>query len=446
MVLEKLGQSLRSAMDKITHAIFVDERLLNELIKEIQRALLQADVNVKLVFDLSNKIKERAKEEKPPKAVTQKEHLIKIVYEELTNFLGGEYKQQEITQKPHKIMLVGLYGSGKTTSVGKIAKYFYNRGKKVATIQTDTYRPAAYTQLKTINDKLQIPTFGDPNEKNALTVYKKYETELQKYDIVIIDTAGRDKLSEDLIKEIDQLHKKVKPQETILVISADLGQTAQSQAQQFHEACHITGVLATKMDGTAKAGGAITACAATGAPLLFIGVGEKVDDLEEFNPKRFVGRLLGMGDLEALLEKARLAIPEEKAEDLSKKFIKGEFNFLDLYDQLEAVKKMGPLSKVLEMIPGLAKAQIPKEAISVQEEKLEKWKYALQSMTKEELEEPELLNNERINRIAKGSHTAEAEVRELLKQYKQAKKLMKTMGNKDPEKMLKKFKGKVPGL
>ncbi len=445
MVLEKLGSSLRNTVDKITKSMFVDERLIGELTKEIQRALLQADVNVRLVFDLTNKIKTRAKEEQPPKTVTQKEHLIKIVYEELTNFLGGDHEPPKL-QTPHKIMLVGLYGSGKTTTTAKLAKYYKNRQKKVATIQTDTYRPAAYTQLQSLNKKLNITTFGDPEEKDALKIYKKYEKELQKFDVIIVDTAGRDALSEELIQEIENMYNLVQPQETLLVISADIGQAAQNQAQQFHDAAHVTGVVATKMDGTAKAGGAITACAATEAPLRFIGVGEKVDDLEEFNAKRFVGRLLGMGDLEALLEKARLAITEEDAEEMSKRFIKGDFTFLDLYDQMEAMKKMGPLSKVLDMIPGMSKAQIPKDAITAQEGKLEKWKYAMQSMTKRELEEPTTLNNDRIQRIAKGSGTSEKEVRELFKQYKQAKKLMKTMGGKDPQKMMKKFKGKIPGL
>ncbi len=447
MVLEKLGSSLKNTVDKVTRAMFVDDRVINELVKDIQRALLQADVNVQLVFTLSNDIKERYKKEPTPKAVTQKEHLIKIVYEELVKFLGGEEtKRPKIEKKPHKIMLVGLLGNGKTTTAAKLAKYYYTRGKKVACIQTDTYRPAAFTQLETQTKKFNIKTFGDPENKDAIDIYTTYEKELENYDIVIIDTAGRDALAQELIKEIESLHKRAQPDETFLVLAADLGQTAQMQAEQFHKSCHITGIIATKMDGTAKAGGAITACAATDAPLTFIGIGEKIDDLEEFNAKRFVGKMLGMGDLESLLEKARLAISEDEAEDLSKKFLKGEFNFLDLYEQMEAVKKMGPLSKVLEMIPGMSKAQIPKEALTGQEDKMKKWKFALQSMTKKELEEPETLNNERIKRIATGSGTDEKTVRELLKQYKQAKKMMKLMKGKDPEKMMKKFKGKMPGL
>jgi signal recognition particle subunit SRP54 len=228
------------------------------------------------------------------------------------------------------------------------------------------------------------------------------------------------------------------------VISADIGQTAEKQAVAFHDTCNVTGVIITKMEGTAKGGGALSACAVTKAPVKFIGVGEKINDFEEFSPKGFVSRLLGMGDIEALLEKAQDAISEEQAMDMSRKFIKGDFNLIDLYEQMQAVKKMGPLSKVMELVPGMGQLKLPKEMIDVQQTKLEKWRYIMDSCTKEELEDPELISGERIDRISKGSGVGTSEVRELMKQYRQSKKLMKMFGGggmKNMEKMMKKFPG-----
>jgi len=446
MVLEKLGDSLKSTLQKIAKAIFVDDKLINELVKDIQRALLQADVNVQLVFDLSNKIKDRIKKEETPGGLTKKEHLINIVYGELANFLGGEQYKIEIKEKPFKIMLVGLFGSGKTTTAGKLAKYFMKRGNKVALVGLDTHRPAAMEQLEQVANQVNAPCFIDKKEKSPLEVYEKNKNELKKYDIAIIDTSGRDALSKDLIEELEALNKEINPNERLLVISADIGQAAQKQAEQFNKSCNITGVIVTKMDGTAKGGGALTACAVANSPIVFIGTGEKVDDFEHFNPKGFVGRLLGMGDLEALLEKAKEAIKEEDAEDLGKRFLKGEFNLIDLYEQMSAMKKMGSLKKLVEMIPGFSSLQLPKEMLDVQEEKLEKWKIAMQSMSKGELEDPEIITAERIDRISKGSGISTNTIRELIKQYRQSKKLVKMFkGSKgDMSKMMKKFQGKFP--
>ncbi|MEM2131606.1 MAG: signal recognition particle receptor subunit alpha, partial [Candidatus Woesearchaeota archaeon] len=325
MVLEKLSNSLKTTLEKIAKAVFVDDSLINELIRDIQRALLQADVNVKLVFELSNKIKEKAKQE-PVKGLTKREQLINIVYEELVSFLGGEGYKIDINKidnkdskakKPFKIMLVGLFGSGKTTTAGKLAKFFQKRAGKIAMIQLDVWRPAAFKQLQQLGNQLNIAVFGDEKEKNPEKIYKKFESELNKFDLVIIDTAGRDALSDELIEELNIINKIVNADERLLVINADIGQTAEKQAKAFHETCNITGVIITKMEGTAKGGGALSACAITNAPVKFIGVGEKIDDLEEFNPKGFVSRLLGMGDIEALLQKVEDAISEEEALDMS---------------------------------------------------------------------------------------------------------------------------------
>jgi signal recognition particle subunit SRP54 len=445
MVLEKLGNSLKNSLQKIANAIFVDEKLVNELVKEIQRALLQADVNVKLVFSLSEKIKKRILKEDTPAGLSKKEYLVNIVYEELVEFLGGEGYKIDLTKKPLKIMLVGLFGNGKTTTAGKLAKFFQKRGSKVAVIQTDTWRPAAYDQLEQLSKQINVSMFGIKKEKNPIKIYETYEKELSKFDIVIIDTAGRDALSDELITELDNLNQKVNPDETLLVMSADIGQAAENQAKKFSETCNVTGVVITRLDGTAKGGGALSACSITNTHVKFIGVGEKIDDLEIFNPKGFVGRLLGWGDIESLLEKASHAMKAEDAEDLGKRFLKGDFNLIDLYEQMQAMKKMGPLSKVMELIPGMGQMQIPKDAINVQEEKLKKWKFIMDSCTKEELEEPDIIGIDRTKRISKGSGMDEQEIRELLKQYKQSKKLVKVFkgsGSKaNMQKMMKKFGG-----
>ena len=443
MVLEKLGDSLKGTLQKIAKAVFVDEKLINELIKDIQKALLQADVNVKLVFDLTKRIKERALKEET-KALSKKEQLIKIVYDELVIFLGGKGYKIEVKKKPFKIMLVGLFGSGKTTTAGKLARFFTTRGYKVALVGLDIHRPAAMEQLEQIAKKSKVPYYLNKKEKDVLKIWNEFKSEYKKYDILIIDTAGRDALSKDLIKEIEKINEEVKPEENLLVISADIGQAAQKQAEQFHKSCGITGVIATKMDGTAKGGGALSACAATKAPIKFIGVGEKISDLEQFNPEGFVSRLLGMGDLEALLEKAKEVMKEEEAEDLSKRFLKGDFNLIDLYEQMKAMKKMGPLSKIIEMVPGLSQIKLPKDILQVQEGKLEKWKHAMASMTKEELEDPEVMDASRVERIAKGSGVSTKDVRELLKQYRQGKKMVKMMKGKGMDKLMKKFQGKMP--
>ncbi|RMD58555.1 signal recognition particle protein, partial [Candidatus Woesearchaeota archaeon] len=425
-------------------SLFVDEKLINELVKDIQRALLQSDVNVKLVFSLTTRIKERIQKEKTPGALTKREHLVNIVYEELTRFLGGERAEIKLSdKKPNKIMLVGLFGSGKTTTSGKLAKYFQKRGKRVALVGLDVHRPAAMDQLEQLGERLRVPVYIKKGEKDPLKIYNEFKDEYKKYDILIIDTAGRDALSQELIDELKKVKETIEPDEILLVISADIGQAAQRQAAAFHEAGAITGVVVTKMEGTAKGGGALSACAVTGAPIKFIGVGEQMEDLEAFNPKGFVGRLLGMGDLEALLEKAKEAITQEEAKDIEKKLLKGEFNLIDLHQQMEAMRKMGPLGKVLEMIPGFGNIALPKEALAVQEGKLEKWKHAMNSMTKEELENPEIIDAQRIERISKGSGVSAKEIRDMIKQYKQSKKLVKMLKGESPEKLMKKLSRKA---
>ena len=292
MVLEKLGDSLKNTLQKIAKSVFVDDKLINELIKDIQRALLQSDVNVKLVFALTSKIKSRIKDEKTPGGLTQKEHLVNIVYEELVAFLGGEKVRFNIDKKPYKIMLVGLFGSGKTTTTGKLAKYFQKRGHKVAVVQTDTWRPAAYEQLEQTAKKINVPMFGIKGEKDPVKIMNKFETELNKFDIVLVDTAGRDALSDELITELTDINNLVKPDESILVLSADIGQAAESQAKKFNETCDVNGVIITKLDGTAKGGAVFSIIKELQLPLIYIGVGEQPEDLIPFEKEEFITTFL----------------------------------------------------------------------------------------------------------------------------------------------------------
>src|SRR3989344_4317447 len=444
MALDNLGSKLKDILAKITQSSHIDQKLINELIKEIQKALLQSDVNVELVFKLTNEIKKRAEKEDSPGALTKKEHLINIVYEELVKFVGEEEAKIDETKKPTKIMLIGLFGNGKTTTAGKLAKFYKKRGKKVAVIQTDTWRPAAFQQLQQLAKQNDVQFYGTLGEKDPSKIFKTYENELNKFDIVIIDTAGRDAMSEDLVEELNQINKAVNAHEKLLVISADVGQGAKKQAQFFHDTCGVTGVIITKLDGSAKGGGALTACSVTNAKVKFIGVGEKVDDFEIFSPERFISRLLGMGDLQSLLEKAKDAISEEEAQDLGAKLLKGEFSLLDMYNQMEAMSKMGPLGKVMEMIPGMSKMQLPKEMLASSEEDMKKWKFIMNSMTKEELEDPEIITSDRMDRIALGCGQDISDVRKLLKQFKQSKKMIKMFkggGNKKMKQMMKQMGG-----
>ena len=354
MVLDRLSSNLKDALKKITKIGLVDKKAVIELSADIKKALISADVNIQLSKDIAKKIRDRALKEKPAKGLTAREHTVNIVFDELTNFLGKEQGKVEIKKKPTIILLVGLFGSGKTTTAGKLAKYYKKQGQKVALVQTDTWRPAAYEQLKQLSEATHVKFFGDQKERDPVKILKKHEKEFKKFEVVIIDSAGRDALNKELTTEIKAINKKLKPNEVLLTLSGDIGQSAENQAQSFHDACGVTGVIVTKLDGTAKGGGALSACAVTDAQVKFIGVGEKLDAIEEFKPKNFVSQLLGMGDLETLLKKAESAIDKESAEKMAKKVTRGEgLSLQDLYEQMEALQKMGPLSQVMNMIPGM---------------------------------------------------------------------------------------------
>jgi signal recognition particle subunit SRP54 len=407
----------------------VDEATVKELVRDIQRALLQADVNVQLVLAISKRIEERALKEKVPPGISRREHVIKVVYEELTRFVGD--KPVPIRTEPgkrHVIMLVGIQGSGKTTTASKLARFFQKRGFKPALICADTYRPGAFAQLQQMASRVNVPVFGDAKAKDPVKVVSEGLKQFKDKDLIIVDTAGRHKEEKELIKEMKALEQKIKPDEVVMVIDGTIGQQALIQAKTFHEATPIGAILVTKLDGSARGGGALSAVAATGAPIKFIGTGEKIEDIESFVPSRFVGRLLGMGDLETLLEKvkeAEVKVPEKKA----KQILSGNFTLTDMYEQFEAMKGMGPFKKVLSMLPGMS-YNIPDEMLNTAEGRLEKWRVIIQSMRSEEKENPKIFNSSRVKRVARGSGTTEKDVKDLLKQYVMMRKMLKMFKRK----------------
>jgi len=419
-MLGKLGSALKKGFDKIASAVFIDKKTIDLIVKDLQRALIQADVNIILVKELGNKIKKEA-ENKKIKGIERKEHLTKLLHDELINLLGKEKHELKIKKsKKSKILLLGLYGAGKTTTTSKLATYYSKRGLKVAMIGLDVHRPAAADQLEQLGKQIKIQTFTNKDEKNALKIYKQYEKQLEEFDLVIIDTAGRHSLDQKLVDEIKELTDEIKPDYTLLTITADIGQTAKKQAEEFQKAVNINGVIITRMDSTAKAGGALTACNETKAPVYFIGTGEKTNELETFNPQSFISRLLGLGDLEGLLERVQSAVDEKSQKKIKQRLEQGKFDLRDLQGQLKQMAGMGSLSKLTEMIPGLGKAKIPEGLLGNQEDKLKKWQHAIDSMTEEEITNPEVLEKQtsRLSRISKGSGTTTSDIRQLLKQYK----------------------------
>jgi len=307
---EGLGQSLRDAVKKLLRLAVVDEKAVKELVRDLQRALLQSDVNVNLVLQISQAVEKRSLEEKLPPGISRHDHVVKVLYEELTRFLGEEPAKFTIEPgKTQTIMLVGIQGTGKTTAAVKLARFYQKRALRPAIICADTYRPGAFDQLKQLADRVNVPVYGEPGSKDPLKIVRKGMEQFaaQKYDLIVVDTAGRHKDEKDLMNEMKDLAKQIQPDEIILAIDASIGQAAMSQAAAFNENTKIGSILVTKLDGTAKGGGALSAVAATHAKIKFIGTGEKIDDIEQFIPATFVGRLLGMGDIKSLVERVREA-------------------------------------------------------------------------------------------------------------------------------------------
>ncbi|MBU0526889.1 signal recognition particle receptor subunit alpha [Candidatus Micrarchaeota archaeon] len=434
-----LGKKLRQALSKLTNRPYVDEADVKALIKDLQRVLISSDVNVKLVLKLSKKIEERTLKTDKLEALSLKEHVTKIVYEELVNLMGETYQPR---LDKHKILICGLYGSGKTTSCAKLAHFYKTKGLSVGLIAADTDRPAAQEQLEQLSKKVGAAYYTTKGEKVPAKIV---ETALAKAkeDVIIVDSAGRSALDGQLVEELREVADMLKPDENFLVMSADIGQVAGKQATEFNEAVPLSGVLVTKMDGSGKGGGALSSVGASNAKIAFIGLGEKMGDLQVYNSEKFVGRLLGVPDIGALMEK----IKEISKETDMKKIESEKLTIEAFYEQLKAAKKMGPLGDVFSM---LGAADVPKEVVQQSEGKLTKFESMINSMTKAEKKDAVLLKNNqtRISRIAKGSGCEEKEVREFLSQFEKMEKMMnmfkKNRGfRKKMEKMMK--GGGLPG-
>ena len=438
MVLESLGGSLRGALKKIASASRIDKQVVDEAVREIQRALLQADVNVKLVMNLSNRIRDRALSEKPAPGMNPREHVINIVYQELINLVG---KSSPVSLEKQTIMLVGLQGSGKTTTAAKLATFFQRKGLRSAVVCADTFRAGAFDQLKALCEKQGVFFYGEKGNPDAPAVAKRGLEASKKYDVAIVDTAGRHALEEDLIQEMVDIDAVVTADHKLLVMDAAIGQQASEQAKAFNKAVGITGVIITKLDGTAKGGGAMSAVAETNSSVAFIGVGETPNDLERFEADRFISRLLGMGDIKTLIERAQETKMEEEVDVDA--LMRGKFTLKDMCKQMEAINKMGPLKQIMQMLPlGGMGLDISDQEYQVTKDRLEKYRVIMSSMTAEELEDPKIITASRVKRIARGSGTQPELVRELLKSHKAMQKALKGMRGMNKmgmKRMMKKF-------
>ncbi len=431
MVLE----ALRQAVSKFLRSGGTYEKAMNEFIRDLQRELIKADVSVRLVFDLTKRIKERVSKEKPPLAFSMKDWFLKIVYEELARLFGGDSEPRILPPKtPWVVLLVGVQGSGKTTTAGKLAWYYTRRGFKVGLVAADTFRPGAFDQLKTLAEQAGALFYGRRSGKAEEIARDGVKFLLERgAEIVIIDTAGRHGYGEEeaLLDEMKRIAEAVKPDEVILVIDAAIGQKAYDIAKRFHNATPVGSLIVTKLDGTARGGGVLSAAAATGAHVKFVGTGERIDEIEPFKPARFVARVLGMGDIEGLLERLKALESAERLEKAAEEALKGKITMRTVYHQLVSMQKMGPFHKILEMLPGagLLLGNLDKEKARLGEEKIKKWIAIIESMTYEELDHPELIEKDkrRMRRIARGSGTSIEDVRELLAYYKNMKNLMRRL-------------------
>ncbi|MGC8600115.1 MAG: signal recognition particle receptor subunit alpha [Nitrososphaeria archaeon] len=418
-MLEELKEGLKNAFDKLLRG-GVDEKAIKEFILDLQRTLIKADVNAKVVFEFTKKVEERLRNSSELPGISFKELAIKIVYEEMAQLLGGDYKLQ--LKAKNVIMLVGIQGSGKTTFSVKLGNYLKQRGYSVGIIEADVYRPGAFEQVSQLAEKVGLNVYGSKDEKDPRKIVENGLKSFSDKSVVIIDTAGRHKNEQELMKEVKELYSEFNPTLTLLVIDATIGQQAYYQAKAFAETVSVGGIVITKLDGTAKGGGALAAAAATGAKVYFISTGERIDEIEEFNPKRFVGRLIGLGDLEGLLERVKNAEIKVSKEQ-TKKIMSGRFTLEDFLQQIEQMEKLGPMEKIVEMLP--LPVKVDKKEIEKAKVQTKRWKAIILSMTPEERINPRLLNGTRIKRIAIGSGTSEKDVKDLLEAFEKGKMFIK---------------------
>lgn len=411
---------IKDSIQKFSSKGVADEEAVNQLVKDIQRDLIKADVDVTLVQELSDEIKEEALKEDLPSGLTRKEHVVEIVYNKLENLLGEE---AEIQIEPHTVLLAGLYGAGKTTTAGKLADYYRKRGLKTGLIAADTDRPAAHEQLKQLAEDADTEFYGEKNNDDPVEIIENGKEKLDA-DMIIVDSAGRNSLDQELTTQLQKMSQAIQPDEKYLVIPADIGQSAKTQAQQFDEAIDITGVIVTKMDSSAKGGGAITACKQANAQVKFIGDGETLTDIKKFRPVDYVSQMIGQPDLESLLEKV------EQLDTDPEEMLEGDFTLEDFQQQISQVTDAGMMEEVMQQLP-FGSSKMPDNLANMTEKQVSNYNYIIDSMTKEEKQDPSMINKNRVERIAKGSGTTTEQVRNLVKHYRQTKNMMDKFDKKD---------------
>ncbi len=424
----QLTGRLEAIFDRMRHRGRLTAQDIDQVLREVRLALLEADVHYRVVRDFLQRVRERALGQEVLKALMPAEQVLTIVYEELVRTLGEPAPLQWKGAPPHVLMLVGLQGSGKTTTAAKLARYLREEGQRVLLVAADPYRPAAVEQLQTLGRQLNIPVFHEPGvDPPDMVAHAVEHARKGGYGVVIVDTAGRSQLDPAMMEEARAIAQRVEPDEVLLVADAMMGQEAVNVAQGFREAVPLTGLILTKMDGDARGGAAISMRAVTGVPIKFIGTGEKLDALERFDPQRLASRILGMGDLQGLLEKAQAALDEAEAERQAEKILRGEFTLEDFLQQLKMLRRLGPITALLDMLPGemgrLARQLDPRQV----EKELKKVEAIINSMTPEERRRPEIINASRKRRIARGSGTTVQDVNHLLRQYRQMKRMMKQL-------------------
>jgi signal recognition particle subunit SRP54 len=430
MAFEGLADRLQSTIQKIKGKGKVTEADVKEMMREVRLALLEADVNFKVVKEFVKKVSERSIGQEVMKSLTPGQQVIKVVQEELTALMGGEQSKIAVSNRPPTVvMMVGLQGAGKTTTTGKLANLLRKKyNKNPMLVAADIYRPAAIKQLETLGNQLSMPVFSLGDQVSPVEIAKQAIEQAKKehYDYVLIDTAGRLHVDENLMNELKEIKELAKPDEIFLVVDAMTGQDAVNVAQSFNEQLDITGVVLTKLDGDTRGGAALSVKAVTNTPIKFVGLGEKLDAIEPFHPERMASRILGMGDVLTLIEKAQASVDEDKAKELEQKMRTMSFTFDDFLEQLGQVRSMGPLDEILGMIPGANKMKGLKN-VQVDEKQISHVEAIIKSMTKKEKVQPEIINASRKKRIAKGSGTSVQEVNRLLKQFEDMKKMMKQM-------------------
>ncbi len=430
MAFENLSDRLQETIKRIRGKGKVTEADVKEMAREVRLALLEADVNFKVVKEFINKIKERAIGQEVLKSLTPGQQVIKVVQDELTELMGGEQSKLMLASKPPTvIMMVGLQGAGKTTSSGKLANYVRKQfNKKPVLVAADIYRPAAIKQLETLGKQLSMPVFSMGDKEDPVTIATKAveQAKDEHQDVVFIDTAGRLHVDDDLMGELERIKEAVTPDEIFLVVDAMTGQDAVNVAESFNERLGLTGVILTKLDGDTRGGAALSVKSVTGKPIKFVGMGEKLDALEPFHPDRMASRILGMGDVLSLIEKAQTDVDETKAREMQEKMRNASFTLDDFLEQLAQIRKMGPLDELLGMIPGMNKMKGMKN-MQVDEKQIGHVEAIIRSMTPAEKNDPDIINGSRKKRIALGSGTTIQDVNRLLKQFKDMKKMMKQM-------------------